>query len=86
MGLQELVNYWTTKYSWRNLEKKINAIPQFKTRINDINLHFIHSQSQHPEAIPLLFIHGWPGSYLEVMKVLPLLTGVSYSYSCRNPT
>jgi pimeloyl-ACP methyl ester carboxylesterase len=72
--LQELVRYWGTDYDWRNAEKKLNALPQFTTKIDGIDIHFIHVRSRHPDALPLLITHGWPGSILEQVKVIGPLT------------
>lgn len=72
---QDLAAYWQHSFSWRRIEKEINVIPQYVIRLNDIALHFAHCTSPQPNAIPLLFIHGWPGSFLEVLKLIPLLTG-----------
>eukprot|EP00884_Botryococcus_braunii_P013289 jgi/Botrbrau1/21961/Bobra.0249s0084.1 len=73
--IKDLADYWQNKFSWRDSEKKINAVRQFTLPVNGIDLHFSHSISERPNAIPLLYVHGWPGSYLEVLKLLPLLTG-----------
>ncbi len=73
--LQELAEYWQNEYSWRKQEAKLNEIPQFKLQVNGIDLHFLHAQSPKEDAIPLLFIHGWPGGFTEVFKLVPYLTG-----------
>jgi pimeloyl-ACP methyl ester carboxylesterase len=72
--MQELVRYWSTDYDWRKLEAKLNALPQFLTTIDDLDIHFIHAKSKLPNAMPLLITHGWPGSILELIKVVGPLT------------
>ena len=68
--LRELVRYWTTDYDWRGCEARPNALPQFKTEIDGIGLHFIHVRSTHPNALPLIITHGWPGSVIELLEVV----------------
>jgi pimeloyl-ACP methyl ester carboxylesterase len=72
--LQALVSYWGTDYDWRKIEAKLNALPQFVTTIDGLNIHFIHVRSPHPNALPLLITHGWPGSVLELLKAIDPLT------------
>ena len=72
--IQELVKYWGTGYDWRKIEKKLNALPEFITTIDGIDIHFIHVRSKHANALPLIITHGWPGSILEVIKVIGPLT------------
>ncbi|KAI1759506.1 alpha/beta-hydrolase [Hypoxylon sp. FL1150] len=78
--IKRLVGYWRDGYDWRRAEADLNAkLPQFTTTVSvdgheDLKIHFVHKRSEDPSAIPLLFCHGWPGSFLEVLKVLPLLT------------
>jgi pimeloyl-ACP methyl ester carboxylesterase len=72
--LQEIVRYWGTKYDWRKAEAKLNALPQFTTNIDGLDIHFIHVRSRHPNALPLLITHGWPGSVFELLKVIGPLT------------
>ncbi len=72
--MRELVGYWRDRYDWRATESALNALPQFKTRIDGIDLHFIHVEGRGPKPTPLLLSHGWPGSVLEFMKLIPLLT------------
>ncbi len=72
--LQKLVRYWGTDYNWRKAEAKLNALPQFVTEIDGLDIHFIHVRSRHPNAMPLLMTHGWPGSPLELLKVVGPLT------------
>ena len=72
--LQELVRYWGTDYDWRKAEAKLNALPQFMTSIDGVDIHFIHVRSRHPNAMPLIITHGWPGSVFEQMKLIGPLT------------
>ena len=72
--LQELVRYWGSGYDWRKLEAKLNALPQFMTNIDGIDLHFIHVRSRHKNALPVIITHGWPGSVVELLKVIGPLT------------
>jgi pimeloyl-ACP methyl ester carboxylesterase len=72
--LQELVRYWGTDYDWRKAEAKLNALPQFITTIDDVEIQFTHVRSPHPNAMPLIMTHGWPGSALELLKVVGPLT------------
>ncbi len=77
--LQELVRYWGTRYDWRQAEKKLNSYPQFKTVIDGLDIHFIHVKSPHPNAMPLIITHGWPGSVFEQIKLIaPLTDPTSY--------
>ncbi len=71
---QQLVRYWGTGYDWRKAEKKLNALPQYLTTIDGLDVHFIHVRSKHPNALPLLMTHGWPGSPLELLRVIGPLT------------
>jgi pimeloyl-ACP methyl ester carboxylesterase len=72
--LQELVRYWGTDYDWRRVERRLNALPQFVTTIDDVDIHFIHVRSRHPNALPVIITHGWPGSVIEQLKVIDPLT------------
>jgi pimeloyl-ACP methyl ester carboxylesterase len=72
--LQALVRYWGTDYDWRKTEAKLNALPQFMTTIDGVDIHFIHVRSRHPNALPLIMTHGWPGSVFEFLKVIGPLT------------
>ena len=72
--LQALVRYWGTDYDWRKAEAKLNALPQFVTTIDGIDIHFIHVRSRHPNALPLIMTHGWPGSVFELLKTVGPLT------------
>ena len=68
--MKDLVAYWQTVYDWRKEEKKLNDLPQFMTRIDGIDVHFVHVRSKHKEALPLVIVHGWPGSFVEFQKVI----------------
>jgi pimeloyl-ACP methyl ester carboxylesterase len=72
--IQKLAKHWATKYDWRVIESKINAVPNFITNIDGLDIHFIHVRSKHENALPLLMAHGWPGSIIEFMKVIGPLT------------
>jgi pimeloyl-ACP methyl ester carboxylesterase len=72
--VQALVEHWRTRYDWRACEARLNALGQFKTRIDGIDMHFLHVRSPHPNAMPLIVTHGWPGSVIEFMKVIGPLT------------
>jgi pimeloyl-ACP methyl ester carboxylesterase len=72
--VQDLCTYWADEYDWREREARLNRFPQFTTPLDDLNIHFIHAQSPHDSALPLLMTHGWPGSVVEFMKVIEPLT------------
>jgi pimeloyl-ACP methyl ester carboxylesterase len=72
--LQALVGYWGTGYDWRKVEARLNALPMFVTGIDGLDIQFIHVRSRHPQAMPLIITHGWPGSILELIKVIGPLT------------
>jgi pimeloyl-ACP methyl ester carboxylesterase len=72
--LQELARYWATDHDWRKAEAKLNALPQFKTKIDGLDIHFIHVRSRHEDAMPLIITHGWPGSIIELLEVIGPLT------------
>jgi len=72
--LQDLCRYWATGYNWRATEARLNALPQFRTEIDGLSIHFIHARSPHPDALPLIITHGWPGSVVEFVKVIGLLS------------
>jgi pimeloyl-ACP methyl ester carboxylesterase len=72
--LQDLVRYWGDGYDWRKAEAKLNALPQFVTTIDGLDIHFIHVRSHHPNALPLILTHGWPGSIFEQIKLIGPLT------------
>ena len=72
--MQELARYWATDYDWRKVEAKLNALPQFVTEIDGLDIHFLHVRSQHEDALPLIVTHGWPGSIIEQLKIIGPLT------------
>ncbi|MBC1224263.1 epoxide hydrolase [Nostoc sp. UCD121] len=72
--MKELVRYWGTKYDWQKAEAKLNALPQFVTNIDGLDIHFIHVRSKNPNALPLIVTHGWPGSVFEQLKIINPLT------------
>jgi pimeloyl-ACP methyl ester carboxylesterase len=73
-NMKELIKYWGTNYDWRKAEAKLNAYPQFMTKIDGVDIHFIHVKSKHKNAMPLILTHGWPGSVFEFMNVIGPLT------------
>jgi pimeloyl-ACP methyl ester carboxylesterase len=73
-AIQELASYWVSDYDWRACEARLNALPQFTTEIDGVDIHFIHVRSQHPDALPLIITHGWPGSIIELLGVVGPLT------------
>ncbi len=74
LAMQELAEYWQHQFAWQKAEDKINAYKNYKLLVNGIDLHFIHERSSDPTAIPLIFIHGWPGSFVEAFKIIGMLT------------
>jgi epoxide hydrolase len=72
--VKELCAYWAAGYDWRSTEARLNALPQFRTDIDGLGIHFLHVRSRHPEARPLVMTHGWPGSIVEFLKVIGPLT------------
>jgi pimeloyl-ACP methyl ester carboxylesterase len=72
--MQELARYWSTEYDWRKVEARLNALPQFITEIDGVDIHFIHVRSKHEDALPLIVTHGWPGSIIEQLKIIDPLT------------
>src|SRR6201990_1143564 len=80
--IQELARYWTTDYDWRQCEGKLNALPQFTTEIDGLDIHFIHVRSQHENALPLIVTHGCPGSVIEQLKIIdPLVNPTAHGGS-----
>jgi pimeloyl-ACP methyl ester carboxylesterase len=72
--MQALAKYWATDYNWRKIETKLNALPQFITNIDGVDIHFIHVRSKNKNALPMIITHGWPGSIIEQMKIIDPLT------------
>ena len=80
--VQKLARYWGTEYDWRKCEAKLNALPQFITAIDGVDIHFIHVRSKHPNALPMIVTHGWPGSIIEQLKIIdPLTSPTAYGGS-----
>jgi pimeloyl-ACP methyl ester carboxylesterase len=80
--MQELARYWATGHDWRKVEAKLNALPQFITEIDGLDIHFIHVRSKHENALPLIVTHGWPGSIIEQLKIIdPLTNPTAYGAS-----
>ena len=72
--IKELARYWETDYDWRKAEARLNALPQFTTEIDGVDIHFIHVKSAHENALPLIMTHGWPGSVIELLETVGPLT------------
>ena len=72
--IQELARYWGSDYDWRQCEAKLNALPHFMTQIDGLDIHFIHVRSEHDNALPIILTHGWPGSVIEMLKIIDPLT------------
>ena len=80
--MQKLARYWATEYDWRKCEAKLNALPQFMTEIDGLDIHFIHVRSEHENALPVIITHGWPGSIIELLAVIdPLTNPTAYGAS-----
>src|SRR5579872_3161172 len=77
--IQKLASYWHTGHDWRKIEAKLNALPQFVTEIDGLDIHFIHVRSKHENALPIIVTHGWPGSIIEQMKIIdPLINPTAH--------
>jgi pimeloyl-ACP methyl ester carboxylesterase len=72
--VRHLADYWETSHDWRKVEARLNALPQFITEIDGLDIHFIHARSKHENALPVIVTHGWPGSIIEQLKVIDPLT------------
>ena len=72
--MQKLARYWATEYDWRKVEARLNSLPQFITEIDGVDIHFVHVRSKHPNALPVIVTHGWPGSIIEQLKIIDPLT------------
>jgi pimeloyl-ACP methyl ester carboxylesterase len=80
--VQKLAHYWATEYDWRKVEARINAVPNFITEIDGLDIHFIHVRSKHENALPVVVTHGWPGSIIEQLKIIdPLTNPTAYGKS-----
>ena len=85
--IQALARYWATEYDWRKIEARLNALPQFITEIDGLDIHFIHVRSKHENALPLIVTHGWPGSIIEQMKIIdPLTNPTAHGGAHRTPS
>ena len=83
--VQKLARYWETEYDWRKCEAKLNALPQYITRIDGVDIHFIHVRSKQPDALPMIVTHGWPGSIIEQLKIIdPLTNPTAHGESASN--
>ncbi|CAA9421959.1 MAG: Epoxide hydrolase [uncultured Phycisphaerae bacterium] len=83
--MQELARYWATDYDWRKVEAKLQALPQFVTEIDGLDIHFIHVRSKHENALPLIVNHGWPGSIIEQLKIIdPLVNPTAHGGSAED--
>jgi pimeloyl-ACP methyl ester carboxylesterase len=80
--IQALARYWATAYDWRKCEARLNALPQFITEIDGLDIHFIHVRSKHEDALPLIVTHGWPGSIVEQLKIIEPLTNPTAHGGC----
>src|SRR5215472_6448787 len=72
--LKNVCRYWAETYDWRKTEASLNALRQFRTEVDGLGIHFLHARSPHQDALPLVMTHGWPGSIVEFLKVIPMLT------------
>ena len=72
--IQKLARYWATEHDWRKVEARLNALPQFITEVDGLDIHFIHVRSKHENALPMIITHGWPGSIIEQLKIIEPLT------------
>ena len=83
--MQKLARYWATEHDWRQVEARLNALPQFTTEIDGLDIHFIHVRSKHADALPLIVTHGWPGSVIEQLKIVdPLTNPTAYGASAED--
>src|SRR5918999_651887 len=84
--MQELARYWAEEYDWRKCEEKLNALPNFITEIDGLDIHFIHVRSEHENALPIVVCHGWPGSVIEQLKIIgPLTDPTAHGASASDP-
>ena len=85
--MQKLARYWATEYDWRKVETRLNALPNFITEIDGLDIHFIHVRSKHKNALPLIVTHGWPGSIIEQLKIVdPLTNPTAMAQAQRTPS
>ena len=83
--VQKLARYWATEYDWRKGEARLNAVPNFLTEVDGLDIHFIHARSKHEDALPVIITHGWPGSIVEQLKLIEPLTNPT-AHGARRPT
>jgi hypothetical protein len=76
--VQKLASYWASDYDWRKVEARLNAVPNFITEIDGLDIHFIHVRSKHENALPVIITHGWPGSVVEQLKLIEPLTNPTH--------
>src|SRR6185437_15129701 len=81
--MQDLLRYWGTEYDWSACEARLNALPNFITEIDGLDIHFLHIRSAHEDALPLIVTHGWPGSIIEQLKIIGPLTDPTAHGPCR---
>src|SRR5262245_5926721 len=74
--LRNLVDYWEHEFDWRKEESNINRFPQFRVTVDDLRIHVVHIRSKNPDAVPLITTHGWPGSFIEQLKLVPFLQDI----------
>ena len=85
--MQDLARYWANDYEWSTCEAKLNALPNFITEIDGLDIHFLHVRSQHEDALPLIVTHGWPGSIIEQLKIIePLTNPTAHGGTARTPS
>src|SRR5271169_2596997 len=72
--VQQVLSHWQSDYDWRKVEARLNAVPNFITEIDGLDIHFLHVRSRHEDALPLIVTHGWPGSVIEQLKIIDPLT------------
>lgn len=83
--MKKLADYWATKHNWRKIEARLNALPNFITEIDGVDIHFIHVRSHHPNALPMIVTHGWPGSVIEQLKIIdPLIDPTNHGGKARD--
>src|SRR5260221_3937696 len=83
--MEALARHWGTEYDWRKVEARLNALPQFTTEIDGVDIHFIHVRSQHEDALPLIMTHGWPGSVVELLETVgPFTDPTAYGGSAED--
>ena len=84
--MQKLATYWAANHDWRKVESRLDALPQFVTNIEGVDIHFIHVRSKHPDALPVIITYGWPGSIIEQLKLIDPLTDGSWRKRVGRPS